>query len=251
MDNRFLIIARVGDQSQHANWLTGEQAHFDLFLSYEGCEVDKYKEQCAFYDQQRGERWPVLSQLIEQYWELICTYEAIWFACDSLNTNATTINTLFSLFSGHQLTLAQPALSLESYYHNPLFLRQTKTLLRFVNNVETIAPIMTNHTLALLHPTFNDTGTHNMNTQWPTLIANPKHNQIAIIDAAPVICTAPLSAPPANIHKKRAPYKIYSALKISPSCCALHANFRGAWHTVSRYFAAKGLAAKQAKRNTA
>lgn len=246
MDNRFLIIARVGDQSQHANWLRGAQPHFDLFLSYEGNDTNRYKQECTFYDQQPGERWPVLSQLIEQYWELISTYEAIWFACDSLDTNAANINTLFALFCGHQLALAQPALSLESHYHNPIFLQQKKLLLRFVNNVETTAPVMTNHTLSLLHPTFNNTGVNNINTQWPALIPGPKHNHIAIIDAAPVIGTEPLSTASANAHKTRTPYKIYSALKISPSYCAFHAYLRGLWHAVSQH-----LAAKRAKRKTA
>lgn len=36
--NRYLIIARVGDNSLHPTWINSEKRNFDLFISYFGNE---------------------------------------------------------------------------------------------------------------------------------------------------------------------------------------------------------------------
>lgn len=200
MDKRFLIIARVGDRSLHASWLQGAEPNFDVFLSYFGDEPEKYKQQCAFYDQQKGGKWPIIGRLVNEYWELIRTYDAVWFPDDDLLADANTLNTLFSLFSGHQLALAQPALTLNSFYTFPALLQKKSCLLRYVNFVEVMAPLMSHDALSVLRETFVQSPSGwGLDSLWPQLINNPHKNRIAIIDATAVTHTRPVGG---ELYKK-------------------------------------------------
>ncbi|WP_054113287.1 hypothetical protein [Marinagarivorans algicola] len=237
VNNRFLIIARVSDQSHHATWLESGHPHFDTFLSYSGDTPNTYQNACTFYDQQKGERWSVIATIVEQYWELISTYEAIWFADETLLTNATNINRLFALFSGHQLALAHPAFTFDSHHHNALFLQHPRMLMRFTNGVDATAPIMSSTTLAQLHPTLtNHNNTRSLAQQWVAQLDNSGHNTIAIIDGAPVSASQPITVnKPEVTHRTRntvSPLKIYSTLKISNSQGNFQAYLRAQWHKV-------------------
>ncbi len=237
MDNRFLIIARVGDQSHHAKWLESGHPHFDTFLSYSGDTPNTYQNACTFYDQQKGERWRVIGKIVEQYWELISTYEAIWFADEAVLTTAANVNRLFSLFNGHQLALAHPAFTLTSRPHNAIFLHHRRMLMRFTNEIETTAPIMSNTTLALIHPTLATAdNTPCLGKQWAALLDDPQHSTIAIIDAAPVTLAQPITpnktGATANTSGASSTLKIYSALKISASQGKAQAYLRAQWHRV-------------------
>lgn len=197
MDKRFLIIARVGDDSLHPNWLQDDQPNFDLFLSYFGDEADRYKEQATFYEQQKGGKWPKIGELIDQYWELINTYDAVWFPDESVLANAKTINRLFALFDGHQLSLAQPAFSLDSFFSQAVLLRKKACHLRYVNFVDVTAPIMSQAALKKTKATFSESPSGwGLNRLWSSLLPNKMRDKIAIIDDTPVTITRPAASQP-------------------------------------------------------
>ena len=200
MDKRFLVIARVGDKSLHPSWLQGETPQFDLFLSYFGDQPQKYADQANFYEQQKGGKWPKIGELVEQYWELIATYDAVWFPDDDLLASSNTINCMFRLFDGHNLALAQPALDLQSYYTFPALLQKPNTLLRFCNFVEVMAPIMNQATLATIKHTFQESPSGwGLDSLWPKLIDNSRYDKVAIIDATAIVHTRPVGG---ELYKK-------------------------------------------------
>ncbi len=200
MDKRFLIVARVGDKSLHGQWLLGAEPEFDLFLSYFGDTPERFRADATFYDAAKGGKWPKIGDLVETYWDLIQTYEAVWFPDDDLLADAASINRLFQLFTGLGLSLAQPALSDNSHYTFAGLLQRPKSFLRYVNFVEVMAPIMSQSALQRLKHTFTQSPSGwGLDSLWPQLLGDSSNRQIAIVDAVSVIHTRPVGG---ELYKK-------------------------------------------------
>lgn len=191
--NRYLIIARVGDKFLHSNWIKGATPHFDIFLSYFGDTPNKYQEDCTYYEQRKGAKWPILYEIISSNLEWQKRYDAIWLPDDDLLIDADKINRMFALFTGLGLDLAQPALSIDSYFSHASLLQVQNSIARYCNFIEVMAPIFSNSALCKLKNTFNQSPSGwGLDNLWPHLLNNPEHNKIAIIDAISVTHTRPI-----------------------------------------------------------
>lgn len=179
MDKRFIIIANVSDASQHASWLMGSPL-FDVFLNYVGDTEGLFKEDATFYEYTPSltpdycddnginpiKKFSSLGSLVEQYWELLATYDAFWFPDDTLISNTDDINRFFKLFDGHDLALAEPSL-IDTQEASPnLEMDKSQTtpqcLMRFVNYIDTLAPLMSRDCLMALHPSFSGQSSHSI-----------------------------------------------------------------------------------------
>jgi hypothetical protein len=187
---RNLVIARVGDESLHNEWLTpSESRNFDLCLSYSGEAPGRYADQCDFYFAASGTKWPQLYDLMRDYGELIMQYDAIWFPDDDIRTNAGNINRMFNQFNEHQLQLAQPALRKNAFYY--VTSQYIDYELRYTHFVDTMAPIFSKDALRLCWFTFSKNLTGwGLEYIWPKLLNNPD-KKIAILDAVPILQTRP------------------------------------------------------------
>lgn len=76
----------------------------------------------------KGGKWPIISRLIDKNWEIISKYDAVWFPDDDLLVDTNSICKMFDLFSAFDLSLAQPALSMDSYFSHPCLLQQKNLL---------------------------------------------------------------------------------------------------------------------------
>jgi hypothetical protein len=187
----FLIIARVGDRSLHSHWLEGGTPLFDIFLSYFGDETDKYRDQATYYEQAKGGKWPEIARIVDENWAQVSQYQAVWFPDDDLLINANDINRMFSFIVAFDLSLAQPALTMNSYFSHSGLLQQENTLLRLTNFVEVMAPVFSCQTLAKLKHTFIQSPSGwGLDNLWPNLLEPDA--RIAVIDAIAVIHTRPL-----------------------------------------------------------
>lgn len=196
----FLVIGRVGDKSLHPGWLLGAEPNFDVFLSYFGDEPDKFRDQATYYEQVKGGKWPILHRIITEHWDLISRYSAVWLPDDDLLTNAHDINKMFAFMQAFDLSLAQPALSLDSYFSHSSLLQQTNSVLRFTNFVEVMAPIFSAEALKQLRNTFGESPSGwGLDNLWPLLLDNSNKRKIAILDAVPVVHTRPLGG---ELYKK-------------------------------------------------
>jgi hypothetical protein len=187
-----LVIVRVGDKSLHPSWLSGNP-DFDIYLSYFGDVDGRYREDSTYYEQKKGGKWPVIADLIEREWSLISGYKAVWMPDDDLLADTDVINDMFCLFRSMKLRLAQPALTLDSYYSWGSLLQNKSTILRYVNFIEVMAPIFSQEALGLLRHTFIESKSGwGLDFMWCKMVQNDRYNAIAVLDATPVRHTRPV-----------------------------------------------------------
>ncbi|WP_298771605.1 hypothetical protein [uncultured Shewanella sp.] len=261
---RFLVIARVGDNSLHPYWLENAEPHFDLFLSYFGDKPEYYRVQADYYEQVKGGKWPMIHQLIEKNWELISQYEAVWLPDDDIMTDACNINKMFTLFDSFHLALAQPALTMNSYFSHSSLLQQPNSILRFCNFVEVMMPMFSADTLRSLKATFGQSSSGwGLDSLWPYLIDNKNYKKIAIIDTISVTHTRPVGGelyklnpelspkkdaqqlqtlyPQFNISRRYSPnkFKVFCQISISRLNTSLIASIKGKLQRIFSKYKAK------------
>lgn len=190
---RYLVIARVGDESLHKQWLYPHSfKNFDLYISYYGNMPGRFKQDCEFYSETKGPRWPIYKKIIDELGERIYEYDAVWFPADDISTDAYTINQMFHIFKRLQLWLAQPALTKDSYRSWNITVRNEDYIVRYTHFVEIMVPIFSPSALRTCIPTFDSSYSGwGIDFLWPKLLGYPD-NKIAVIDAVPVRHTRPV-----------------------------------------------------------
>lgn len=192
MSKNYLVIARVGDNSLHPQWLKGKP-NFDIYLSYFGDEHNKYCESATYYEQVKGGKWPVVAEIIKNNEAIIEQYDAVWIPDDDLLANTDTINRMFGLFHALEISYGQPALTTDSYYTYPFLLRDEASLVRYTNFVEVMAPIFSRcglndaaKTIALSPSGWG------LDFLWSNLFCQQGKDRVAVLDATPVKHTRPV-----------------------------------------------------------
>lgn len=190
---RNLVILRAGNHSLHREWIAAPNRDFDLFISYYGQEDKKYAADCEYHEVRPGPKWPCIKELLTAHSDLIHRYDCFWFPDDDISVGTQTINRLFSFFRAFELSLAQPALTPDSYYSWPQLIQRQNTALRYVDFVELMVPMFSRHALQACLKTFDQNRSGwGLDWVWPKLIGNRDKKAIAIIDATPVKHTRPL-----------------------------------------------------------
>ncbi len=188
----FLVVARVGDNSLHPAWLEGNP-HFDIYISYFGDELDRYKDHATYYEQRKGGKWPIIGELLEREAPLVEKYDAIWFPDDDLLADAATVNRMFALFVGFDLQYAQPALTQDSYFTYPYLLQSKSSVIRYINFVEVMAPIFSQKALCEIKETITVSPSGwGLDFLWSKIFSKSGADKVAVIDAAPVKHTRPV-----------------------------------------------------------
>lgn len=205
--NRSLVIVRAGDKSLHRSWLTGAAREFDLFVSYFGDKPDQYQGDGEYYDARKGTKYPAIAQLFAEQPELLERYDTFWLADDDLAVSTDVINRMLNLFRGLGLSLAQPALTADSYHSWPLTLEHPDYVVRYTKFVECMAPLFDKPALLACLPTFSECASgYGLDYVWPKLIGRGRRHNIAIIDATPVRHTRPLGGELYSLNPSLSPY---------------------------------------------
>ena len=64
---RNLVIATVGDDSQHSSWLAQRyDRSFDVALVYYGKQTDRYRGESEYYVERRGFKFPLISHFLAE-----------------------------------------------------------------------------------------------------------------------------------------------------------------------------------------
>ncbi len=211
-NKRFLIVSCIGDNSLHKHWIdNAELRNFDLFLSYYGDEKNKFENDCDYFIKQKGLKWNCIHKIVKKYLNIFCSYDAVWFPDDDIITNTENINKMFDAFTQHNLSLAQPALTHDSYYVHAITIQSTGFLIRYTNFVEVMAPIFSRKTLLECVESFgkSESGWF-LDSAWYSLVKDK--DRIGIIDATPVKHTRPVLG--GNLYKNLAnsPFKDFYTL---------------------------------------
>jgi hypothetical protein len=193
---RNLVIVRAGDASLHEQWLAGPHARtWDLVVSYFGDDPDRYRGDEVTRLDMKGAKWPGLHRAITvDLAEVIDRYDFVWLPDDDLAADTASIDALFEYCARHRLSLAQPALTEDSYFTHEITLVDRRFELRYTNFVEIMAPCFSRHFLTRCVPTF--VGTHSgwgLDNHWPRMTSD--RSSVAVIDAVTVRHTRPVGGP--------------------------------------------------------
>jgi len=204
--NRYLLVCRAGDNSLHKSWIEPKDyKNFDLLIDYYGDKPDLFVNDGDFYYQNKGPRWPGHYNLLNNLGDFFFKYDAVCFIADDIYTNACTISKMFDLFSAHDLWLAQPALTRDSFFSHYITLENPLYILRYTNFVEIMVPIFSSYALKMCWETFGKVKSGwGLDFLWPILLDNPT-NKISVLDSVSVKHTRPV--------KKG---NLYKSLNVSP-----------------------------------
>lgn len=191
--SRNLVILRAGDNSLHRGWIAQPNRDFDLLISYYGKQPGLHQADAEYYEHRPGPKWSCIGDLLGSHPELMERYDAFWFPDDDLAATTDTVNRMFALFHGFSLSLAQPALTRDSYYSWPHLLERPEYLIRHVDFVEVMAPLFERSALRACLKSFSESRSGwGLDWVWPTLAGRGRTDAIAILDATPVKHTRPL-----------------------------------------------------------
>lgn len=195
MDRRNLVIVRAGKGSLHHEWLAlrADERNWDIIVSY--YDTKAYEAQ-------------ILSDGVKKHLavggkfdgiEATCTafpeykdYDYVWLPDDDIRTDGQTINRLFDMMVEYNLTLAQPALTVDSYFTHLGLLQVRQFILRYTNFVEVMMPCMKISLLERVLPYFPVSRSgFGLDNVWANYVKGAK-SKVAVIDAIAVHHTRPV-----------------------------------------------------------
>jgi hypothetical protein len=190
-----LIVAPVGDNSLHKEWIKSSP-DFDLVLLYYGDDdtvASSYTQDTEHVYQAKGLKWWLIKSFVESSPDFISQYEYIWFPDNDVSISTEGINRLFKVAKEYNLWLCQP--SLQGYASHKITLPQPNSLLRYTNFVEIMCPLMSLDTLLKLKESFDvNYSAWGLDSIWPYMLGEPK-DKVAIIDSIQMLHTKPVGNP--------------------------------------------------------
>lgn len=190
---RNLVIVRAGDNSLHRGWGADDPGcEFDLIVSYYGSDPSTFQLPYENRTDYKGGKWDGIHALLSQRPELLDRYQYIWFPDDDLEADRTTIEAMFTNMRRLDLHIAQPALTLDSYYTHLPFLCCKSFEFRLVDKIEIMAPCMRADIAARMLPLFKESMSgFGLDSLW-TRLAAQNLGRSAVFDALPVRHTRPV-----------------------------------------------------------
>jgi hypothetical protein len=194
MHRKHLVIARVGRNSLHGQWLRDDgRRDWDLHLCPFELLLPEARAGCTSSEVIVGPKWAGLRQLLDT-WNGWREYDYIWLPDDDVLTTAANINRFFAIASALQWDLCAPALHEDSYYAHYSTMRNRNCTARCTGFVEIMVPCFSRaalerllHTLAL-----SNTGWGwGLDSVWPKLLG---YERMGVIDDTPVLHTRPVGA---------------------------------------------------------
>ncbi|HEX4511585.1 MAG TPA: DUF707 domain-containing protein [Burkholderiaceae bacterium] len=226
----YLAIFRAGPSSLHPHCVERlAEQNFDYALSWFGDEPPS-ADDAVFVHMQKGAKWPGLEQTLATHWATISQYRYVWLPDDDLLCVPEQVSRMFLICQDLGLELAQPALTLDSYFSHVSTLQHSEFQLRFTNFVEIMAPVFSIEMLARAYPTLagNISG-YGLDGVWPRMSSL---GRVAIIDETPVKHTRPVGGPNYLFNKKAGLSPVHedwleSARHFVETAADFHINFGG------------------------
>jgi hypothetical protein len=194
----FLVLGRVGDNSLHKRWIADKSCmrSWDLQLSAYGTDEARVQDGDLDTVLDRGTKWDSIVRHFRAHPELLDHYEYIMLPDDDILIGASDINRLFEIAKKHNLTMAQPSMSLSSYISWPILLHVPKFELRYTNFLESMACCIKTSYFKELLPMFEKHFTGwGTDLIWTMMMDQPAF-KAAIVDAVVMTHTRPLYSGP-------------------------------------------------------
>jgi hypothetical protein len=194
--SRALIIARVGVRSIHNAWIDrGSARDFDLYISPHEyvpfhSEPDHGVEVGPVYAEVK---WRALHRLLNE-WHGWRDYDHVAFADDDILMDQKSWSAFFDIVRRRNPTLAQPALTHDSFWSHILTLRNANFVWRETTFIEAMAPCFRRDVLERLAPTFALSVSgwgYGLEFVWAKRL---DYKDIIVVDATPMRHTRPVGA---------------------------------------------------------
>jgi hypothetical protein len=189
---RNLVIARVGSNSLHRCWVDrGKPRDWDLYLApYQPIPPARDLD-CTVGPVVPGPKWSGVREVLNA-WDGWRDYDYVWMPDDDIYANQGTISRIFEIATAMDLALFAPALHETSHYAHFSTMENRRFFGRWTGFVEIMMPGFSTVALESLQPTLDLTETGwgwGLDSLWPKLLG---YEDVAIIDATPVIHTRPV-----------------------------------------------------------
>jgi hypothetical protein len=192
MARKNLVLARVGAQSLHPEWL--DPAHdrtWDLRLVPYQEIPDQSGRDCVVGDIIPGPKWSGIRQVLAD-WDGWRDYEHVWLPDDDIRTDQSVINRMFEVVETLGFDLFAPALDEASHFAHFSTMRNRRSYSRRVGFVEIMVPGFRTTALEAVRATLDlsETGWGwGLDSVWPKILG---YENVGIIDGTAVTHTRPV-----------------------------------------------------------
>lgn len=196
MLKRNLVLSRVG-RDHRLHGLLGIDPHarsWDLAVSLYEEDLQFRPADCIdTVHHAKGGKWDGIHAFFQAYPELLDAYDYFWLVDDDIEATANQVDSLFRYVAEHAFEIAQPALTLDSYYSHRLTLQCPGFSHRQTNFVELMLPVLSRNVLKQVYPLFKETRSgRGIDWMWYRFASRP-HESVAIIDAIAMPHRRPLN----------------------------------------------------------
>jgi hypothetical protein len=192
MHRPHLVVVRAGDRSIHKNWLkSSESRSWDLVVSWYGRERYRPVADERFIVLPGG-KLGGLRKTFNLLPDLLERYDYIWLPDDDIDTRCASIERVFAIMRQDRLLLAQPSLTMNSYFTWVHTLNCPPLRLRYTNHVEMMMPCFDTRLLRDVLPHLpGSIAGWGVDQIWCRL-AKDNNRKAAIIDAVAMRHTRPV-----------------------------------------------------------
>ena len=190
-----LILVRCGNKSLHDNWVKNDVNYDIVLLPYESVDFAS-NQNTTLMTVSKGQKWKPVYNYIMNNIDFICEYSHVWIPDDDLDVNAGILSEFFAAAQREGVKLAQPSLTLDSYYSHLITLSFPYSYSRAVSFVEVMAPLFSRQALLDCLWTFNlNESGWGLEDLWYKILSNKsdfESNQVIIYDCFSVKHTRPV-----------------------------------------------------------
>ncbi|MBB6498947.1 hypothetical protein [Pedobacter cryoconitis] len=225
MRGKNIVIAPCGNKSFlfREAWLKDEsEKDFDichLFYHNQIDHPDLYRGVDFFFHLKNFKYAMLYELLVNIRPEWLNEYEYFYFLDDDIQITTKDINQMFILAKTFGASISQACLSLDSYCSWPIFKRHQNCFLRFVGQIEVMAPLFHRDALKICIPSFIDNrSSWGMDSVWSKLLGYPE-DKLIIFDSVVMKHTLPVGGG-----------ELYTKLGVNPE---------DEWHGIINKYGAK------------
>ena len=153
-NKKALIIVRCGNKSLHSNWVKNDVNYDIVLLPYESVDFTSNLN-TTLMKTSKGQKWKSVYDYIINNINFVSEYSHVWIPDDDLDTNPEILTAFFAAAQREGVKLAQPSLTLDSYYSYLITLSFPFSYSRAVSFVEVMAPLFSIQALLDCLWTFN------------------------------------------------------------------------------------------------
>lgn len=198
MKRKNIVIAPCGNRSVlfRDAWMKNEdERDFDICLLFYHQQIehpDRYKQVDFFYHL-KDFKYAMLHKLLTEIQpEWLETYDYFYFLDDDIEIETKDINKLFTLSKAFGASISQASLSRDSYCSWPMFRQHTGCVLRYVGQIEVMAPLFHKDALKICLPSFiGNRSSWGIDSVWSKLL-NYAEDRLIVFDTVVMKHTLPV-----------------------------------------------------------